>query len=140
MRYAYKTAQNWWLASELQKDFFRLVSWFSTKKCPKYVSSEFGHNMTNDIEKCQFSSQVYAFGVELSYKFTVLKPFYAKYAKNCSNYLKMSGFFSRNVRYPRYQDTDFLEKKWQLQVAEEGKQILKDMLTLLPTAYWFPPN
>ena len=28
---------------------------------------------------------------------------------NYSNYLKMSGFSSRNVRYPRYQDTDLLQ-------------------------------
>ena len=35
--------------------------------------------------------------------------FYAKYAKISSNYMKMSGFPSRNVQYPRYQDTNFLQ-------------------------------
>ena len=33
------------------------------------------------LNKCLFSSQVYSFGVELCHKLTVLKPFYAKYAK-----------------------------------------------------------
>ena len=35
--------------------------------------------------------------------------FYAEYAMISSNYFKMSGFSSRNVRYPRYQDTDLLQ-------------------------------
>ena len=35
--------------------------------------------------------------------------FSAKYAKISSNYLKMSAFSSRNVQYPRYQDTAFLQ-------------------------------
>ena len=33
----------------------------------------------------------------------------ATFAKINSNYLKMSDFSSRNVRYPRYQDTDLLQ-------------------------------
>ena len=56
-----------------------------------------------------FSSQFSSFGVELFQKSTVLEPFYAKNAKFSCNYLKMSGFSSRNVRYPRYQDTDLLQ-------------------------------
>ena len=32
-----------------------------------------------------------------------------KYAKISCNFLKMSGFSSKNVRYPRYQDTGFLQ-------------------------------
>ena len=36
---------------ELQKDFFRPVSRFSTKKCPILVSAEFCHNMTHKIEQ-----------------------------------------------------------------------------------------
>ena len=36
---------------KLQKDFFQPVSLFSAKKCPKYVFSEFCHNMTHDIEQ-----------------------------------------------------------------------------------------
>ena len=35
--------------------------------------------------------------------------FLCQNAKISSNYLKMSGFSSRNVRYPRYQDTDLLQ-------------------------------
>ena len=33
--------------SELQKDFLRPVSGFSTKKCPNYILSEFCHNMAH---------------------------------------------------------------------------------------------
>ena len=61
------------------------------------------------LNKCLFSSQFSSFGVELFQKSTVLEPFYAKNAKFSCNYLKMSGFSSRNVRYPRYQDTAFLQ-------------------------------
>ena len=65
--------------------------------------------MTHDIEQMLFSSKVYPFGVELFYKSTVSKHFYAKYANIYSNYLEMSGFPFKNVRYPRYQDTYFLQ-------------------------------
>ena len=36
---------------ELQKDFFRPVSGFSTEKCPDYVFSAFCHNNINEIEQ-----------------------------------------------------------------------------------------
>ena len=36
---------------ELQKDFLRPVSQFSTKKCPKYVFAEFCDNITHKIEQ-----------------------------------------------------------------------------------------
>ena len=42
-------------------------------------------------------------------KYAIFYPFNAKYSKISSNFLKMSGFSSKNVRYPRYQDTDFLQ-------------------------------
>ena len=61
------------------------------------------------LNKCLFSSQFSLFGVELCPISTVLKPFFAKNAMISSNYLKMSGFSSRNVRYPRYEDADFLQ-------------------------------
>ena len=61
------------------------------------------------LKKCLFFSQGYLFGGELCHKSTVFKPFYAKYAKICTNYWKMSGFPSKNVRYPRYQDTNILQ-------------------------------
>ena len=35
--------------------------------------------------------------------------FSLKYAKIGSNFLKISGYSSRNVRYPKYQDTDLLQ-------------------------------
>ena len=38
----------------------------------------------------------------------ILSPFYTKFAKIDSSYLKMSGFSTRNVRCPRYQDTNLL--------------------------------
>ena len=62
-------------SSELQKDFFRPVSRYSTKKCPYLVSAEFCHNMTIKLDKCLFSSQFSSFGVELFQKSTVLEPF-----------------------------------------------------------------
>ena len=40
--------------AELQKDFLRPVSQFSTKKCPKYVFSEFCDNITHKIEQMLF--------------------------------------------------------------------------------------
>ena len=53
-------------------------------------------------------------------KTTVLDPFYAKNAKISSNYLKMSRFSSRNVWYPRYQDTAFLQLCSEVaQISEE---------------------
>ena len=64
------------------------------------------------LNKCVFASLFHSFGVEVCHKSTVFKPFYAKYAKICTNYWKMSGFPSKNVRYPRYQDTDLLQLCW----------------------------
>ena len=86
------------------------------------------------LNKWLFPSQVYSFWVELCHKLTVLKPFYAKYAKICSNYLKMSGFPSRNVRYPRYQDTNFLQLE-KLKIDGPARIMLKNhefFLWLLP--------
>ena len=40
---------------------------------------------------------------------TSLYHFLAKYASSNSNYFKISGFSSKNVQYPRYQDTDLLQ-------------------------------
>ena len=40
---------------------------------------------------------------------TKLLPFFAKYIKIISNFLKMSQFSTKKVRYPRYKDTDFLQ-------------------------------
>ena len=42
-------------------------------------------------------------------KLTVLLPFCAKFTRINCNHLEMSGFSSKNIRYPRYQDTDFLQ-------------------------------
>ena len=57
------------------------------------------------LNKCLFSSKFSSFGVELCHKSTVLLTFYAKYVKMSRNYFIMSGFFSKIVQYPRYQDT-----------------------------------
>ena len=56
-----------------------------------------------------FSFQFSSFRVELCHKPTVLYPFYTKYAQINRNYLKMSGFSSRIVRYPGYQDTALVQ-------------------------------
>ena len=95
--------------AELQKDFFRPVSQYSTKKCPNLVSAEFCHSRRiNWTNACSFH-HFFSFGVEMCHKLTVLRTFYAKNARNSSNYLKMSEFSFRNVRYPIYQDTDFMQ-------------------------------
>ena len=56
-----------------------------------------------------FFTHLYSFGYQLCLKLTELQRFDAKYAWITINYLKMSGFSFRNVRYPRYQDTEFLQ-------------------------------
>ena len=61
----------------------------------------------------------YLFVVDLCLKLTLLYPFGTKNYKISSIYLKMSGFSSRNVRYPRYQDTKFLQL-WFGRVDGEG--------------------
>ena len=71
--------------AEFQKDFLCPVSQFSTKKCPKYVFSEFCDNITHKIEQMLFSSQLSSFKAELCQKPTVLYPFYAKYAQLFEN-------------------------------------------------------
>ena len=50
-----------------------------------------------------------SFWVELCQKLSFLYPLSAKYDKKYSYYFKMSEFSPRNVRYPRYQDTDLLQ-------------------------------
>ena len=49
-----------WMTSELQKDFLRPVSQFSTKKCPKYVFAEFCNNITHKIEKMLTEYRLFA--------------------------------------------------------------------------------
>ena len=93
------------LLSKLQKDFFHPVSGVSTEKCPNYVFAEIFHNMTHEIKQMFAITLIFSFGVELCQYCSL----YAKYAMISGNYLKMSRFSSRNVRYPRYQDTDFLQ-------------------------------
>ena len=52
------------------------------------------------VAKSAFSSQFSNFGYKMCHKSTVLEPFYAKNANIDSNYLKTSGFSSKNVWYP----------------------------------------
>ena len=93
------------IVSELQKDFFHLVSWFSLKKCLKYIFSEFSPNMTLDIEQmCVFSPISFILKCVINPQCSSF--FFAKYAKI---WTKMSGFPSKNVEYPRYHDTDILQ-------------------------------
>ena len=47
-------------------------------------------------------------------------PFHAKNANICNKYFKMFGFYWRDVWYPRFQDTDFLQV-WLDAQAEEVK-------------------
>ena len=89
---------------ELQQDFFRPVSEFSTKKFPNYDLSEFCYKRDRKFKKCLFSSQFHSFGVELYHNSKVLYRFYAKYTKISSKYLEMSTFPFRNFEYTRYQD------------------------------------
>ena len=96
---------------ELQQDFFRPVSEFSTKKFPNYDLSEFCYKRDRKFKKCLFSSQFHSFGVELYHNSKVLYRFYAKYAKISSNYLEMSTFPFRNFQYTRYQDQTW-KKIW----------------------------
>ena len=56
-----------------------------------------------------FTSHLQSFAVELCKILIFLYPFIVKYANIKSIYLKMSAFCSKNVRYPRYQDTDLLQ-------------------------------
>ena len=63
----------------------------STEKCPNHVYVDFRNNTSH---KNKHRRVFY---------------FYAKQNKISSNHLKISGFSAKNVRYPRYQDTDFLQ-------------------------------
>ena len=67
------------------------------------------HNMRHKRKpRHVFYSFIVIWNWIVSYIYTILS-FLVKYAKIDSNYLKMSGFSFRNVRYPRYQDTDLLQ-------------------------------
>ena len=97
--------------SELRKDYFCPVSLFSNKKCPNHVYDEICHMIWGiKVNIGLFSVHLWAFGVELYHRWTLFYPVLIKYAKINSNYLKMTGFSSRNVRYPRYQNTDLLQR------------------------------
>ena len=69
----------------------------------------FCQNMKHKSKYMHVSYSIPLIWVELCFKATAFQPFHAKYARFSSSYLKMSGFSSKNVRYPRYQDTDFLQ-------------------------------
>ena len=90
-----------------KKTFFVRYLYFQLKNVWILYLLNFAIIWPMKLNKCSFSSQFSSFGVELFKKSTVLEPFYAKNAKFSCNYLKMSRFSSRNVRYPRYQDTAF---------------------------------
>ena len=65
--------------------------------------------MSHEIEQMfVFFSIFFIWSWTLSYINSNLA-FYAKCSMISSNCLKMTGFSSRNVRYPRYQDTDWLQ-------------------------------
>ena len=78
-------------------------------KMSESLCGEFCHNMRHRSKhRLVFCSFIVIWNSIVSYIKTILS-FYTKYAKIYSNYLKMSGFSFRNVRYPRYQDTDLLQ-------------------------------
>ena len=87
---------------ELQQDFFRPVSEFSTKKFPNYDLSEFCYKRDRKFKKCLFSSQFHSFGVELYHNSKVLYRFYAKYAKiiwKCPHFLsEISSILDTRIR------------------------------------------
>ena len=85
--------------TELQKDFFIRYPDFQPKDVRNMYCLNFATIWHMLLNKSLFSSQVYSFGVELCHKLTMLKPFDAIFVKICSNYLKISGYPSRNVRY-----------------------------------------
>ena len=85
----------------LQKDFFRLLTGFSTKKYPNYVFAEFSHNITHEIEQMFV---FFSIGVELCHKSTILQPFMlnmrllAVTILKCSDLLpQMSGILDTNI-------------------------------------------
>ena len=59
-----------------------------------------------------------SFGVGLCLKLTVIYTLLAKDACNCRNYLKMSGFPSRIIRYSRYKDTDLSQLCYETEYEE----------------------
>ena len=95
--------------AEFQKDFIRPVSGFSTKNARIMYLLNLAKIWRMKFNKCYFSSQFSSLGVKLCHISNVVQPLYAKYANISNNTLKMSRFPSRNVRYPRYQDTNFLQ-------------------------------
>ena len=66
------------------------------------------------------SVHLWSCGVEFCRILTLFYFVLTKYAKINSNYLKMSGLSSRNVRYPRYQDTDLLQL-WSYKFVSHNK-------------------
>ena len=95
--------------AELQKDFFIWYPDFHPKNVQIMYFQNFSTTWCIKLNKCLFSSWFYSIGLELCHKSKVLRHFYAKYAKICINYFKRSRLPPRNVRYPRYQDTDLLQ-------------------------------
>ena len=80
-----------------------------SEKCPNYIFGEFCNNMSY---KTKYGLVFYSITVLLSWPVSyifIFVSFSATHSKINSNYLKMSGLSSRNIRYPRYQDTDFLQ-------------------------------
>ena len=91
-------------SAELQKDYFCPVSWFSNEKCPNYVFGEIYHNRRHKGKhRLVFCSFKFIWNWILSEINTILS-FLGQDTKIDSNYLKMSGFSFRNVRYPRFLD------------------------------------
>ena len=97
------------LKYRVAKKFCCPVSGFLTEKCQNNIFGEFCQYMRHKSKYRLLFKSFLSFGVKVCNCLTFLYPFLAKYAKIDSNYLKMSGFSSRNVRYPRYQDTDLLQ-------------------------------
>ena len=97
------------LIPELQKDYFCTVSGFSTEKCPNHVFGEFSWYMRHKSNPRILFQSFLIIWSNCVNRLLFLHPFQAKFGKINSNYLIMSGFSSRNLRYPRYQDTDLLQ-------------------------------
>ena len=91
-----------------KKNYFCPVFGFSTKNVLVIHSVIFFQDVKQKSKHRLVFTPLYSFGVEVCLKLTILWPFYVKFIWIYCNYLKMSGFSSKNVRYPRYQDTKFL--------------------------------
>ena len=100
---------NIWKTSELQIDYFFRYPDFPLKNVRIMYLANSLRKWCIRVNICLFSINSYSFGVELCLEITVFYPFCAKFTTIYCNHLKMSGFFPKNVRYPRYQNTKFLQ-------------------------------